>query len=62
MAAKLTEITTQYHTFVDDQVLTKDQLNGFISYFEDQDRMTRAFLHGVGTVCGFKLKNVSEKV
>lgn len=61
MAAKLTEITTQYHTFVDDQVLTKDQLNGFISYFEDQDRMTRAFLHGVGTVCGFKLKNVSEK-
>ncbi len=61
MAAKLTEITTQYHTFVDDQVLTKDQLNGFISYFEDQDRMTRAFLHGVGTVCGFKLKNVTEK-
>ncbi|MCA1759924.1 MAG: hypothetical protein LC658_09160, partial [Bacteroidales bacterium] len=61
MAAKLTEITTQYNTFVDDQVLTKDQLNGFISYFEDQDRMTRAFLHGVGTVCGFKLKNVTEK-
>ncbi len=61
MAAKLTEITTQYHTFVDDQVLTKDQLNGFISYFEDQDRMTRAFLLGVGTVCGFKLKNVTEK-
>lgn len=61
MAAKLTEITTQYHTFVDDQVLTKDQLNGFISYFEDQDRMTRVFLHGVGTVCGFKLKNVSGK-
>lgn len=61
MAAKLTEITTQYHTFVDDQVLTKDQLNGFISYFDDQDRMTRAFLHGVGTVCGFKLKNVTAK-
>jgi hypothetical protein len=61
MAAKLTEITTQYHTFVDDQVLTKDQLNGFISYFEDQDRMTRAFLHGVGTVCGLNLKDITEK-
>lgn len=61
MAAKLTEITTQYHTFVDDQVLTKDQLNGFISYFEDQDRMTRALLHGAGTVCGLNLKNVTEK-
>ncbi len=61
MAAKLSEITTQYHTFVDDQVLTEDQLNRFINYFEDQDRMTRAFLHGVGIVCGFKLKNVSEE-
>lgn len=56
MATKLTEITTQYHTFVDDQVLTKDQLNEFISYFEDQDRLSRVFLHGVGTVCGFNLK------
>jgi hypothetical protein len=56
MTAKLTEITTQYHTFVDNQVLTKDQLNGFISYFEDQDRLSRVFLHGVGIVCGFNLK------
>jgi hypothetical protein len=56
MTAKLTEITTQYHTFVDNQVLTKDQLNGFISYFEDQDRLSRVFLHGVGIVCGFDLK------
>ena len=55
MAEKLTEITTQYHTFVDNQVLTKDQLNGFIDYFEDQHRLSRVFLHGVGIVCGFKL-------
>ncbi len=62
MAAKLTEITTQYHTFVDDQVLTKDQLNGFISYFEDQDRLSRVFLQGVGIVCGFNLEySVSEQ-
>lgn len=62
MAAKLTEITTQYHTFVDNQVLTKDQLNEFISYFEDQDRMSRIFLTGTGIVCGFKLSyNASGK-
>lgn len=61
MTTKLSEITTQYRTFVDDQVLTKDQLNEFISYFEDQDRLSRIYLHGVGIVCGFKLKNVSNQ-
>ncbi|MFW5756952.1 MAG: hypothetical protein ACOCWK_10130, partial [Tangfeifania sp.] len=55
MAEKLEKITTHYHTFVDNQVLTKDQLNQFIGYFEDQHRLSRVFLHGVGTVCGFKL-------
>ena len=55
MADRLKEITTQYHTFVDNQVLTKDRLNEFIRYFEDQDRLSRVFLHGVGIVCGFKL-------
>ena len=61
MATKLTEITTKYHTFVDNQVLTKDQLNEFINYFEDQDRMSRVFLTGVGIVCGFQLSfNASD--
>ncbi len=61
MAAKLTEITTQYHTFVDNQVLTKDHLNAFISYFDDQDRLSRIFLSGVGIVCGFKLSYNASK-
>lgn len=62
MTAKLTEITTQYHMFVDNQVLTKDQLNGFINYFEDQDRLSRILLTGVGIVCGFNLKfNATDK-
>ncbi|MCE5204599.1 MAG: PKD domain-containing protein [Porphyromonadaceae bacterium] len=62
MAEKLSGITTQYHTFVDNQVLTKDQLNEFIDYFEDQHRLSRVFLHGVGIVCGFKLQlNSTEK-
>lgn len=61
MAAKLTEITTQYHTFVDNQVLTEKQLNEFISYFEDQDRLSRIFLSGVGIVCGFELTYNASK-
>ncbi len=61
MAAKLKEITTQYHTFEDNQVLTKDQLNEFINYFEDQDRLSRIFLSGVGIVCGFNLSLNSAK-
>ena len=61
MATKLAEITTQYHTFEDNQVLTKDQLNEFINYFEDQDRMSRIFLSGVGIACGFELSYDSGK-
>ena len=61
MATKLSEITTQYHTFEDNQVLTKDQLNEFINYFEDQDRLSRICLSGVGIVCGFKLSLDSGK-
>lgn len=61
MATKLSEITTQYHTFEDNQVLTKDQLNEFIDYFEDQDRLSRIFLSGVGIVCGFELSLDSGK-
>ena len=55
MRTKLSEITTNYHTFEDNQVLTSDQLNEFISYFDDQDRLSRIFLSGVGIVCGFNV-------
>lgn len=54
MIAKLTDITTSYSSFEDDQVLTAPQLNKFLSYFDDQDRMSRICLSGVGIVCGFK--------
>ncbi len=60
MKFKLTEVTSQYHTFVANQVLTEAQLNEFINYFEDQDRMSRIFLTGTGIICGFKLKYDSE--
>lgn len=55
MKSKLMEITPQYNSFVDDQVLTSHQLNEFIEYFNEQDRLTRVCISGVGLVCGFKI-------
>ncbi|WP_347841212.1 hypothetical protein [uncultured Draconibacterium sp.] len=62
MKAKLNEITTKYHTFVENQVLTNEQLNEFINYFDDQDRLSRILLSGVGIACGFKLAFKSGKI
>lgn len=55
MEPKLNKITTQYHTYKKDQVLTHTQLNESIDYFEDQVRLSRISLSGVGIVCGFKI-------
>jgi len=54
MNAKLVNITTQYRKFNENQVLTEGQLNEFIDYFEDQDRLSRTRLSGAGVVCGFR--------
>lgn len=53
MATKLDTITGQYHSYVEDQVLTHYQLNETIDYFSDQDRLSRVFLSGTGIACGF---------
>lgn len=58
MNTKLDKITTQYRKFNDNQALTEGQLNEFIDYFEDQDRLSRTRLSGVGVVCGFKSKYI----
>ncbi len=55
MGTKLTAITPEYSSFENDQVLTAAQLNEFLNYFDDQDRLSRISLSGVGIVCGFKL-------
>lgn len=55
MAHRLTEITPTYHSFAKDQVLTEIQLNEFLEYFDEQDRLSRICLSGVGIVCGFNL-------
>lgn len=60
MAHKLTDITTTFHSFAIEQVLTHTQLNEFLDYFDEQDRLSRICLSGVGIVCGFNL-NVNPK-
>ncbi len=51
----LEKISMEYHAFRKDQVLTHTQLNELIDFFEDQDRLTRTCLVGVGLVCGLGL-------
>jgi hypothetical protein len=55
MAAKLTTITGNYHSYVADQMLTHYQLNETIDYFDDQNRLNRIFLTGTGIACGLQV-------
>src|SRR5258706_40797 len=48
----LDTIETTYTVFETDQVLTADQLNGVADYLDDQQRLTRVALLGVGIACG----------
>ncbi len=58
----LDEITTGYSIFEKDQVLTAMQLNSVSAYFEDQIRLTRSQLLGVGIVCGLNVTAVRNQV
>jgi len=49
---RLDQVTTDYTVFERDQVLTHDQLNGVAEYLDDQARLTRTRLLGVGIVDG----------
>jgi len=62
MNTKLDNVTTQYRKFNDNQALTEGQLNEFIDYFEDQDRLSRTRLSGVGIVCGFQSNYVELEI
>ncbi|MBN1301244.1 MAG: carboxypeptidase regulatory-like domain-containing protein [Melioribacteraceae bacterium] len=44
-----------YPLFEKNQVLTSTQLNQLVKYSDQQDRITRAKLIGVGIVCGFEI-------
>jgi hypothetical protein len=58
----LETLTTGYTVFEPDQVLTEKQLNGLANYLDDQDRLTRVELLGVGIVGGLRVKIDNGKV
>ena len=49
---RLNEVTTDYAVFERDQVLTEKQLNSVVEYLDDQSRLTRTQLLGIGIVGG----------
>lgn len=55
----LDSLSTDYPVFEPDQVLTDTQLNGLAQYLDDQDRLTRVELLGVGIAGGLRVKWVA---
>ncbi|NQD38308.1 hypothetical protein HPT27_14870 [Permianibacter sp. IMCC34836] len=58
----LDEISSGYSVFEKDQVLTHDQLNSVSQFLEDQDRLSRVFLLGVGISCGLRAQLQGNRV
>ncbi|MDW9382825.1 PKD domain-containing protein [Chryseobacterium sp. JV558] len=57
MKNQLSNISVQYRKFSKGQYIEDpDQFNEFLDFFEDQDRLSRVLLQGVGIVCGLKPK------
>ena len=50
----LSSVSTQYRKFSKGQYIEYTQFNEFLDFFEDQDRLSRVLLQGVGIVCGLK--------
>jgi hypothetical protein len=46
-----------YPKFVADQLLTAASLNDMFGYLDEQDRLSRANLLGIGIVCGLQVIN-----
>ncbi len=51
---------SDYPKFVADQVLTSDNLNDLFGYLDEQGRMTRTNLSGIGIVCGLEVKTNAD--
>ncbi|MFT3734750.1 MAG: hypothetical protein QM776_06970 [Rhodocyclaceae bacterium] len=51
----LEKLSSEYSVFERDQVLTEAQLNSVASYFDDQERLARVELLGVGAIGGLRV-------
>lgn len=49
-----------YPYFVPDQLLTSENLNSLFGYLDEQGRLTRTNLLGIGIVCGLEVKPSSD--
>ena len=56
----MTPVITDYPVFEADQVLSQKHLNKLISYLEEQDRLSRVSLLGMGIVCGLDISKPNE--
>lgn len=54
-------VNTIFPEFVPDQLLTSDDLNEMFDYLDEQERMTRSNLVGIGIVCGLQIKTPAAK-
>ena len=51
----LNDLITNYPSFQPNQVLTREALNNLTNYLEQQDRLTRQKLIGIGIICGLDI-------
>ncbi len=51
---------TRYPDFVPDQLLTSANLNDLFAYLDEQGRMTRTNLLGIGIVCGLEVRTSAD--
>ena len=51
---------SDFPIFVPDQVLTSDNLNDLFGYLDEQDRISRTNLLGIGIVCGLQVSTGSD--
>ncbi|MBW4590742.1 MAG: hypothetical protein KME33_37065, partial [Aetokthonos hydrillicola CCALA 1050] len=49
-----------YPIFTSKQVLSKDDLNNLVNYLDEQNRLTRAYLIGMGIVCGLEVSSTDK--
>src|SRR5687768_5529006 len=49
-------LQVEFPKFVADQLLTSEDLNQLFGYLDEQNRMTRTNLIGIGIVCGLHLQ------
>ncbi|XXX81627.1 hypothetical protein WMF30_22990 [Sorangium sp. So ce134] len=62
MTISLDDLATSHAVFERDQVLTAEQLNGVTDYLDDQGRLTRIDLVGVGIACGLRVSLAGDRV